>query len=256
MRSRKDGGFRAGNRLAAVAGVLKASVAALLLLSCARVSEAQNAPISLWQEGAANCTWRLSDDGHVHYTINYQNMEITLAVDRQELEKVKHREIPVIGVFISFRYKSGPPIEVGGDSVALQFLKHRKTWQPALDPDGMLRALQADMDAVSDEIERHKVRRHPEQKDALESELRQRLKDYTELMDFVSTRSLRDATLDGGNPSAEGWVFFSTQNRWIGALHRPEEFLLKIPLDSVTVEFPFELPPRMGKPELRRRPAE
>jgi hypothetical protein len=76
------------------------------------------------------------------------------------------------------------------------------------------------------------------------------------MMDFVSARALRPLTLDATNPSASGWLFFSTENRWIGAWHRPEQFVLRLPVENLIVEFPFQLPPKAAKVELRRRSRE
>jgi len=36
-------------------------------------------------------------------------------------------------------------------------------------------------------------------------------------------------------------------------LRRPAQFILRLPVENVIVEFPFELPPKQGKIELRRR---
>ena len=74
----------------------------------------------------------------------------------------------------------------------------------ALDPNTMLKQLQQSMDDLTDEIEHHQGRKHPELKDAKENELQQRLRDYTEMMDFISTRALRGGTLEPANASTTG----------------------------------------------------
>jgi hypothetical protein len=76
------------------------------------------------------------------------------------------------------------------------------------------------------------------------------------MMDFISTRALREGALDPSNASATGWIFFSTKNRWIGPWRRPEQFVFRIPVENAVVEFPFELPPKGGAVQLRRRPGE
>lgn len=207
-----------------------------------------------WQEGQANCTLRAGDDGHTYYGLSSAVFEVTLSVDRQELEKIPHRAVPMLGVFVSFHYKGNGHFEVRPRPFALEFVKHSQVVQNPIDPDDMLKSLQGNIDDLTDEVERHQIRKHPEQKEKKEADLQARLKDYTEMMDFLSTRVLRRTMLDATNSSVSGWVFFSTKNRWIGPWRRPEQFILRLPLDNGTVEFPFELPPKAGKVQLRRRP--
>ena len=76
-------------------------------------------------------------------------------------------------------------------------------------------------------------------KEQKEAELQARLKGYTEMIDFVSTQSLRHAVLSPEKPAISGWVFFSVEDRWIGPWRKPEQFILRLPVGSVTVEFPF-----------------
>lgn len=162
----------------------------------------------------------------------------------------------MIGVLISLDYKGTDPLALAPSKSTLEFSKHFQVVQRALNPDAMLQQLQQNMDELTDEITHHQLRAHPDRKDAKEAELQQRLKDYTEMMDFISTRTLRDHVLDSSNASASGWVFFGTKNRWIGPWRRPEQFVLRIPVENAVVEFPFELPPKGGKVELRHRPGE
>ncbi len=202
----------------------------------------------------ANCTLRESDDGRRYYGVTSGDYEITLAVDRQELEKIPHRARPMFGVFVSFQYKGQRQFEVQQNRFTLEFTKHFQVVQTSLDPDDLLKTLQENVDDLTDEVERHQVKKHPEQKDQMETELQARLKDYTEMMDFISTRALRPMTLDGSNSSASGWVFFSIKNKFIGPWRRPEQFVLRLPVEDVIVEFPFSVPPEPGKVILRHRP--
>jgi len=112
------------------------------------------------------------------------------------------------------------------------------------------------VEGLTDQVERHEVRKHPEQKQQKEAELQARLKDYTEMMDFVSTQSLHSAVLSPVKPTISGWVFFSIKDRWIGPWHKPEQFVLRLPVERIIVEFPFSLPPQSGGVELRRRSPE
>jgi hypothetical protein len=225
------------------------------LLLCSSVFAAdQSAPPTLrWTEGAPNCTVRAGDDGHTYYEISASDFDITLSVDRQELEKSPHRAIPMLGVLLTIHDKGSGQLEVQQNRFTLEFVKHFQVVQSSFDPDGMLQHLQANITDLTDEVERHQVAKHPDQKERKEAELQARLKDYTEMMDFVSTHALRPGMLDPSNSSVSGWVFFSTRNKWIGPWRRPEQFILRLPVENVIVEFPFELPPKQGKIELRRR---
>jgi len=214
----------------------------------------QSAPPTLrWTEGAPNCTVRAGDDGHTYYEISASDFDITLSVDRQELEKSPHRAMPMLGVLLTIHDKGSGQLEVQQNRFTLEFVKHFQVVQSSFDPDGMLQHLQANITDLTDEVERHQVAKHPDQKERKEAELQARLKDYTEMMDFVSTHALRPGMLDPSNSSVSGWVFFSTRNKWIGPWRRPEQFILRLPVENVIVEFPFELPPKQGKIELRRR---
>jgi len=211
-------------------------------------------PSLRWTAGTGNCTFREGDDGRSYYGLASGDFELTLVVDRQELEKIPHRARPMLGVFLTFHYKGGQEFEVQQNRFTLEFTKHFQIVQTSLDPDDLLKTLQENVDDLTDEVERHQIKKHPAQKEQKETELQSRLKDYTEMMDFISTRALRPMTLDGSNSSASGWVFFSIKNKWIGPWRRPEQFVLRLPVENVIVEIPFALPPEPGKVILRHRP--
>ena len=59
--------------------------------------------------------------------------------------------------------------------------------------------------------------------------------------------------LDRANPQVSGWVFFSTDSKWLGKWKAQEEFVLRLPLDGKVFEFPFKLPPEEGELLLRKR---
>jgi hypothetical protein len=145
-------------------------------------------------------------------------------------------------------------LDVEQNRFALEFVKHFQIVKSSIDPGNMLEHLEENVNDLTDEIERHQLKHHPEQKAEKEAELQARLKDYTEMMDFISTRALRPTTLDASNSSASGWVFFSIKDKWIGPWRRPEQFILRVPVEGQLVEFPFDLPPKAGNVELRRRP--
>lgn len=210
-------------------------------------------PTLRWSEGGPGCTFRSGQDGRVYYGLKSGDFEVTLAIDRQELAEVTHRAVPMLAVLLSFEYKGQGQFDVLQPQFVLEFVKHMHVVQSSLDPDHMLQRLQQNVDDLTDDVERHKIKPHPELKEQKEKELQARLKDYTEMMDFVSTQGLRPISLSASNPSARGWVFFGTTNRWIGAWRRPEQFVLRVPVENLIVEFPFDLPPKNGPVELRKR---
>jgi len=166
---------------------------------------------------------------------------------------VPRRAIPMLGVLLTFHYKGTGRLEVQQNRFTLEFLKHVKLVQSSLDSAGILQHLRQDIEDLTDEAERHQIPKHPDQKGKKEAELQARLKDYTEMMDFISTHTLKPRLLDPSNSTVSGWVFFSTRNKWIGGWRKPEQFVLRLPVENEIVEFPFELPPKQGKVELRRR---
>jgi hypothetical protein len=216
----------------------------------------QTMPTIRWTENAENCTLRGSDDGRTYYGLSSGDFEVTLAVDRQELEKIPHRARAMLGVFLTFHYKGSGKFDVQQNRMYLEYTKHFQVVKGSLDPDDMVKQLQESVADLTHEVERHDVKKHPELKGQKETELQAQLKDYTEMMDFISTRGLKPVTLDASNSSASGWVFFSVKDKWIGPWRKPEEFVLRFPVENLIVEFPFTLPPKGAKVEFRKRPGE
>jgi hypothetical protein len=236
---------------------LAAPVTVIVLLSSFLCAESQpSLTVVRWAENTPNCSVRQGDDGRTYYQLSSSNYEITLAVDPKELEKIPHRATPMLTVSLSFTYKGSSQFEIHQRRFALEFSEHHQVIKTSLDPNDIVQHLQADVDSLTDQVERHEVRKHPEQKEQKEAELQARLKDYTEMMDFVSTQSLRHAVLGPAKPTITGWVFFSIKDRWIGPWRKPEHFILRLPVANLVVEFPFSLPPQSGAIELRRRSPE
>jgi hypothetical protein len=231
-------------------------LACIALTGSSFAASKQAIPAIRWTEKAANCTFRDADDGHTYYGLASGDFEVTLAVDRQELEKIPHRAKPMLGVFLTFHYKGNDKFEVQQNRFVIEYSKHSQIVKGSLDPDDILKRLQENVDDLTDEVERHDVKKHPELKEQKETELQARLKDYTEMMDFISTRALKRVSLDASNSTASGWVFFSTKDKWIGSWGKPEEFVLRLPVENLIVEFPFSLPPKGAKVELRKRPGD
>jgi hypothetical protein len=217
-------------------------------------SATENPKLSVvrWDEERPGCTFSRSDDGKYHYGLWTDNAGITLSVDSQELEKVRRRHEPFFGVRLSVRYRGQGALDVNPENISLEFVKHFKVAQPALDPDGFSAKIQNDADELDHQTARE-VEKHPSQKEAKEAYVRAFQKDAAELLEFVSKNSLRPARLSPANPEVSGWVLFNTNSKWIGAWKRQEEFVLRVPMEGTVFEFPFKLPPKEGELILRRR---
>jgi hypothetical protein len=232
-------------------------ISAMLLLAVVMAAQAgkqkhSGPEVVRWTKGNSGSSSSVTTDGKYLYGLKDKDLEISLAIDAQELEKVHHRPLPLFAVRIDAHYGGKAAIELKTDHISLEFVDHYQVVNTSLDPDELGARIQEDADNLSDEIE-HQVRKHPEQKAAEESLLQQHLKDMTDLMGFVSLHSLQPGTLDSGNPDIGGWIFFSTKSKWIGRWKPQEEFVLRVPLKDSVFEFPFALPPHKGDLILRRR---
>jgi hypothetical protein len=205
-----------------------------------------------WDEQRPGCTFSRGEDGKYRYGLWAGDVGITLALDAQELEKVRRRHEPFLGVLLDIRYRGQSSLDLTTESISLQFLNHFKIIQPALDPDGFAEKIQKDADTQDHETARE-VEKHPEQKEAKEAYTRAFQKDAAELLEFVSKDALRPAHLDPGKPEVSGWVLFSTSSRWISNWKKREDFVLRVPIEGTIFEIPFELPAEKGQLILRRR---
>jgi hypothetical protein len=233
-----------------------AAASLLVFNSCASPvasgKEKLKSPTVRWDEQHPGCTFSRGEDGKYQYGLWSDDLGITLALDAQELEKVRRRHEPFLGLWLEIRYRGQNSVDLTTDGISLQFLKHFKIVQPALDPDRFAEKIQTDADTQDHDTARE-VEKHPEQKEEKEAYTRAFQKDAAELIEFVSKDTLRPAQLDPGKPEVRGWVLFSTNSRWIGGWKRPEDLVLRVPIGGTTFEFPFELPPEKGEFILRRR---
>ncbi|HZQ95938.1 MAG TPA: hypothetical protein VFA67_13070 [Candidatus Sulfotelmatobacter sp.] len=212
----------------------------------------KNNPAVRWDERAPGCTFSRSPDGKLRYGLWSGDLGITLAVDEQELEKVRRRHEPFFAVLLELRDRGQQSLDLNAHNISLEFVKHFQVEQTALDPDEFTRKIQGDADALNRQTARE-VKKDPVKNAEKEAYLRAYLKDSAELQEFVGKDSLRAAHLDAGNPQVSGWVLFSTKNKWIGGWKTPEEFILRVPMNGKVFEFPFTLPPKGGEKLLRRR---
>ena len=215
-------------------------------------NEKPKVPAVRWEEERPGCTFSRGDDGRYHYGLQYEDIGINVAVDSQELEKVHRRREPFFSVLLNVRYKGQGALGLGSGNISLEFVKHFRTVQTALDPDRFSQKVQNDADELNYQTARE-VKKHPEKKETKEAYVRAFLKDSAELQEFVGKNSLRPTVLSPSNPETTGWVLFSTSSKWISGWKKPEELILRVPLNGKIFEFPFKLPVKPGEEILRRR---
>jgi hypothetical protein len=210
-------------------------------------------PTVRWAEGEPGCTFTRGDDGIFRYGLWKGDVGLIAAVDSQELEKARKRPEPMFGILLTIRYRGSAALDLATGPTSLEFVKHHKLVRLAFDSSDLANRLQTRIEDLRFGI-RREVKKHPEKKQEQEALLAAHEKNVTELQDFLSTYSFHAGTLNGSNRQISGWVFFSSPGAWIGEWKKPEEFLLRVPLDGQVFAIPITLPPREGDLVLRRRP--
>jgi len=238
--------------------LIKSSILAMLLTSAAwsiapDSQKGSDKSASRWEEGRPGCTFSRDDDGKYRYGFWNADYGVVLAVDSQELEKVRRRAQPLFALLLTVRYRGKDSLDVAAGGISLEFVQHYHDVHSALDPERLAIQQQSDADAFAQETERE-IRKHPAKQAAEEAALAARQRNAAEMIEFLKTRSLRPVTLSSGHAEASGWVLFSTKSRWIDGLRKQEEFVLRVPVGNQVIEFPFSLPPSEGDLILRQRP--
>jgi len=209
-------------------------------------------PTLRWAEGQPGCTFSRDKDGKYRYALWTDDYGVVLAVDSQELQLLHKRVVPFFAVHLTVRYRGKGKLTVEPQTATLEFVKHFKLVQPALNPEHFADETQSDADEVEHQTQRE-IKKHPERKEDREKYVETYQKEVAEFLDFLSTRTLPFAQLDSANTEVSGWILFSAKHKWIGGWRRPEEFVLRIPLGGRVVEFPFALPQQQGDLILRQR---
>jgi hypothetical protein len=209
-------------------------------------------PILRWSGSQPGCTFSRTEDGKYSYAIWSGDVGVIMAVDARELQIIRRRIEPIFGVLLTIQYRGDAGLDLATDGITLQFMKHFKVIQPALNPDDYTAKIQSDADNIDEETRRI-IDKHPEQKPTREAREQDYQKSITELTEFLAKHSLRAERIDRAHPEASGWVFFNTANKWLGGWKAQEEFVLRLPLDGKIFEFPFKLPPEPGELLLQKR---
>jgi hypothetical protein len=216
-------------------------------------SNKDNPPPALrWTEGQPGCTFSRDKDGKYRYALWTDDYGVILAVDSQELQLLHKRVERFFAVQLTVRYRGKDKLTVDPRRATLEFVKHFKLIQPALDPEEFAKQTQDDADELEHQTQRE-IKKHPERKEDREKYVEAYQKEALEFLDFLNQRTLPAVQLDSSRTEVSGWILFSTKNKWIGPWKKPEEFLLRLPLAGRVLEFPFALPPQQGDLILRQR---
>ena len=208
-------------------------------------------PTVRWTAGSPACEFQRADDGRYHWRMAGDDVDITLIMDSQELSKSHHRLYHVVAAYLSFTYTGSAKLDFLADT-RLEFVLHQHVIQPSLDPDEFASKMQNDVDTLVFDTERQ-IKKDSAKTEEKTGRAREYEKEVSEFQEFLSTQTLRPATLTPGNPEVHGWALFSTKNKWIGPWKSREEFVLRIWQKDRIYEFPFSLPPAEGDLILRKR---
>jgi hypothetical protein len=212
-------------------------------------------PTVTWREGDGECTLSKGDDGIYRYALGFETLHVTMAIDSQELEKTRRNLEHVFIVLLTFRNRGTVPIKINMEGISLELVDHYRVRMSSADPDRLSARIQGDTEELEHQTERE-LKNHPERKSAVEARLQEHTKLVSEWQDYLSAKTLRDTVLDSGQPETSGLVLFNTRTKWKGDWKKEENFVLRIPLQNVAIEFPFRLPPTDEGPELRKRQSE
>ena len=194
-----------------------------------------------WVEGGPGCTLTRGVDGKFYYGLSADDVRLVVTVDSQELQLVRRRIKPIFAVGLTVHYQGTGAVDVTPKRLSLEFETHSHVVQQSLDPYALAVRLRTDSAMLEDETARD-IRKHPEKRQAELAFLQHYQNDSADMVNFLNTYALRRAELNVALPEVSGWVFFSTDSKWIGKWKEKEKFLLRVPLDKRVYEFPFTLP--------------
>jgi len=231
------------------------SVTRALCLAASLLAHPATPPAQVlrWSVGQPGCGFQAADDGTYRYALATDDFSVTLAMDTQELDKARRRVEPILGLFLSVRFLKRNPPPLALRKITLEFVKHFHTTETPLDPEELAARLRVD-DKKAAQAAAHEVRKHPEEKDELEAAVKAKQQNTSQMNEWTRTNTLQSTSTE--NNELSGWLLFAARTRWIGELNRQEEFLLRVSLGNVAVEFPFTLPPSQGDVRLRTRNAD
>jgi hypothetical protein len=206
-----------------------------------------------WSPGMPGSEFSANSDGTYRYGLAGNEFSVTLAIDSQELEKAQRRIEPLLAIFLTVRSTGGHSLELDVRKITLEFVDHFHDRHSSLDPDDLASRLRASS-AESSEKTAHEIAKHPKKKAELYAASADHVEAVRLMLEFLGVESLRSASANCGGQEMAGWVFFATRSQWVGELSRQEDFVLRVPIGDLVVEFPFTLPPSQADINLRERP--
>jgi hypothetical protein len=216
--------------------------------------QAGGPPVIRWQQGDPECTLSTGADGIYRYSLSYETLVATLAVDSQEVEKNRRTLEHVFRILLTVRNRGTNPVYVQPQAMTLELVDHFHLRMRAEDPDELAAQIQNDSEELVHQSEKE-LKKHPDRKPVVEARLREHQKVVAEWQEYLTARTLRNVALDHAQPEATGLVFFPTRSKWKGDWKPQEHFIARLPIANIILEFPFPLPPP-GDPQLRERPGE
>ena len=211
-------------------------------------------PTLRWREGASGCTVdKGGTDRFYRYTIASDAVQISIAVDPQELTQSQRRAGRVMGLLLTVQNNNASaPLIVKPTEATLEFIQHYHWQFPAWEPGELAYRIQNRTDDLMHQTDKD-IEKRPEKVENNEVRLREHQRLISEMVEFLSTQGVHETALDAITPEVSGWVFFPSRGKWVGGWKKREEFVFRIPVGSWMVEFPFVLPPN-DRPVLKARP--
>jgi hypothetical protein len=205
-----------------------------------------------WSAGTPGSQFSANSDGTYRYGLAGNDFSITLAVDSQELDKARRRIEPLLAVFLTLR-SSRQFLELDARNITLEFVDHFHDRHCALNPDDLASRLKFSSAEFSEKTARE-IAQHPNKKAELAAASAEHTEAVRAMVEFLSLKALRSAPANSGRRELTGWIFFTTRSKWVAELSQQENFVLRVPIGDLRVEFPFTLPPSQADINLRERP--
>src|SRR5215467_6603316 len=130
--------------------MIVAAVTCLTPLATSKKSK-DEIPAVRWAEGNPGCTFWRGNDGKDRYGMWSDDVGIVMAVDSQELQKVHRRHELFFAVLLEVRYRGQAALDFTADNITLEFVKHFRVRQPALNPNDFADKVQNDADTLNDQ---------------------------------------------------------------------------------------------------------
>lgn len=229
-------------------------VACILFHGTAFAKKKVEIPTLRWAADSPGCSLDAGGtDRFYRYSLASEGMQISLAVDPQELTQSQRRADHVMGVLLTVHNNTNAvPLVVKSGDATLEFVQHYHWQFPAWKPEDLAYQIQNKTDDLMHQTDKD-IEKRPEKVESNEERLREHQKLISQMVEFLSTQGLRETTLDTNTSEVAGWIFFPSRGKWVGGWKKHEEFVFRIQVGAWTVEFPFVLPPK-ERPVLKARP--